>query len=526
MTVHMRAPRFQGKPACAIGSHMTRRAAALVLSILLVALAWWLPNRATTVAFPQGKLDSVSFAAYRPGESPLIGAFPTAAQVDQDMAILAPHFRAVRTYAALGGPADVPALARAHGLKVWQGIWLGDNPIDNARDIAAGIALANRYPDVIERVIVGNEVLLRHDLPPAALIADIDRVRAAVRQPVAYADVWQDWQRYPQIAAHVDQVLVHLLPFWEDEPLGVDRAVARELSYYHQIQALFPGKPVIVGETGWPSLGRWRNDAAPGRVNEARYLHEFTEAAAGQGIEYNLIEGFDQEWKAAQEGTVGAAWGIWTSDRQPKFPQGLPVRDDPDWPWHAAASILLGALLLAVRRIRPSPGDIVLAMALGTALTWAWAETLPVAYDMDRRMAAVVNLAGQAALAGVLLADRRFAWVRASLEAVFLIVALYLQILLLIDPRYRDFPTPAFAVPLVAAAWRLRDAAGEWLEALAAAGLAGTAIAGAAQEGLANRQSLAWCAATMLLAAPPLLGFARACLTKLRPALPGPLPRG
>jgi exo-beta-1,3-glucanase (GH17 family) len=503
-----------------------RAAAGFLSSALLVALVWWWPNRATEAAFPAGKLNSVSFGPYRVGQSPVAGIFPTHAQIAEDMALLAPHVRAIRTYAALGGAAaaDVPALAAAHGLKVWQGIWLGDNQADNAKDIAAGIALANRYPDVIERVIVGNEVLLRHDLPPGALIADIDEVRAAVRQPVAYADVWQDWQRYPQVAPHVDQILVHLLPFWEDQPLGIDRAVAQELGYYRQIQALFPGKPIIVGETGWPSLGRWRADAAPGRVNEARYLREFSQAAQREDIEYNLIEAFDQDWKSAQEGTVGAAWGIWSVDRKPKFPAGLSVRDDPAWAWHAGASALLGALLFGVGRRRP--GEAVPAMALGVALVWAWTATLPAAFGPDRQMAAVVNLAGQALLAWALAAHPPRLRLLAALETAFLAGALVMQVLLLVDPRYRDFPTPAFAVPAVGAARRLLGRAPIWPDtpvrpqALVAAGLAAAAVAGAVQEGAANLQSLVWCAVALLLAAPPLLAVAASRLPGA--ALPAP----
>jgi exo-beta-1,3-glucanase (GH17 family) len=501
-----------------------RANAAFLLSTMLIALVWWWPNRATEAGFPAHKLDSVSFAPYRIGQSPISGIFPTKLQVAEDIALLAPHVRAIRTYAALGGPAasDVPALAGAHGLKVWQGIWLGDNAADNARDIAAGIALANRYPDVIERVIVGNEVLLRHDLPPKSLIADIDAVRAAVRQPVAYADVWQDWQRYPQVAPHVDEILVHLLPFWEDQPLGIDRAVAQELDYYRQIQTLFPGKPVIVGETGWPSLGRWRADAAPGRVNEARYLREFTAAAQRQDIEYNLIEAFDQDWKAAQEGTVGAAWGIWTVDRQPKFPPGVAVRDDPAWAWHAGGSVLLGALLFAVGWRRPA--NALLAVALGAALVWAWAETLSAALGQDWLMEAAVNLAGQALMAWALAARSPQRRLLAVLEAVFLVGALAMQILLLVDPRYRDFPTAAFAVPLVGAVWRFASREPNRPEALIAVGLGVVAIAGAMQEGAANRQSLIWCGAALLLAAPPLMSLAASRLT--RAALPAAGPGG
>jgi hypothetical protein len=257
-------------------------------------------------------------------------------------------------------------------------------------------------------------------------------------------------------------------------------------------------------------------------VNEARYLREFAAAAERQGIEYNLIEAFDQDWKAAQEGTVGAAWGIWTVDRKPKFLPDVPVRDDPGWAWHIGASVLLGALLFAIGRRRPA--DAVLAVALGAALVWAWTETLPNALGPARQMEAVVNLAAQALMAWALAARSPPVRLPAVLEAAFLAGALVMQVLLLIEPRYRDFPTAAFAVPLVGAAWRLPARAPDWPEALVAAGLVGTAVAGAVQEGMANRQSLVWCAAALLLAAPPLVAMAASRLP--RAALPAAGPGG
>ena len=154
----------------------------------LVLVAWWWPNRLQggDVGMPAGRLNSVSFAPFRDGQSPLTDQFPSAAQVDQDLALLAPHVRAIRSYAALGGDYDLPAMAQAHGLKLWLGIWLGADRAQNAREIAAAIATANRHPETVDRVVVGNEVLLRRDLPPADLIAAIDQVRAAVKQPVTY----------------------------------------------------------------------------------------------------------------------------------------------------------------------------------------------------------------------------------------------------------------------------------------------------------------------------------------------------
>ena len=44
------------------------------------------------------------------------------------------------------------------------------------------------------------------------------------------------------------------------------------LDIYKQVQARFPGKKIVIGETGWPSDGRMRSDARPGRVEQVRYF--------------------------------------------------------------------------------------------------------------------------------------------------------------------------------------------------------------------------------------------------------------
>ena len=525
----------------------------LVLAGLLV-LAWWLPNRPVPAGPPiaGGKLNSVSFAPYRDGQSPFDGRFPTAAQVEADIALLAGHVRAIRTYAAIEGKYDVAALAQKHGLKLWQGIWLGGDRAQNAREIARAIELAHRYPDTIERVVVGNEVLLRRDLPVDELIADIDQVRAAVKQPVTYADVWEFWQQFPQVARHVDIVTIHLLPYWEDHPTAIGGAIAHVRATWKRMAALFPGKPIAVGETGWPSRGRWRADAAPGVVNQAKFIRGFVAMARTEGIDYNLIEAFDQGWKYRSEGTVGANWGLWTADRQPKFPFSGPVSETADWPRWAAGGVAAGlALMLAALTV---PGVAaaaqgwlaVLAMALGGALAFAAASTVPIAYDDYLRVAAAGNLGGQGLLAVLLM--RRVArllaraprdevgrtgaqataavrallrgrlralagwrgWVFDDLGFVFLWTAAVLQLLLLFDPRYRDFPIGVFAVPLVAVLARtlLADlplGGGGREEAFAGLTLGLAALAGAWQEGAANRQSLAWTACALVLAAPPLL---------------------
>ncbi len=506
----------------------------------IVVACWWVPNRLQDPAPGAGaqKFVSLSYAAYRPGQSPLTDRFASAAEVDQDLALLAPITRSIRTYAAIEGPYDIPAIAERHGLHVWQGIWLGGDRAKNELEMARAIAMAHRYPGTIERVVVGNEVLLRRDLPPAELIADIDRVRAAVRQPVAYADVSDFWDQFPQVAGHVDLVLVHLLPYWEDVPTGIDHAVATVGAVYDHFARLFAGKAIAIGETGWPSRGRQRRDALPSRINEARFLREFIALAAVKRFDYNFIEAFDQDWKYENEGIVGANWGIMTDTRAEKIPPSGMLREDPLWWRHALFSVVCGLLLTGVALVNRAPDPhqaALLGMTLGGALGLAQADAAPVLYDVHVRLAAIVNLGGQALLATLamlrmaravspapwrtggqataravnLLRGRRMAWPGLFEDVLFLFVwaAAVDQALLVFDPRYRDFPVASYAVPLVVIAARaaqgdLPSNTGRREEAFLAVALTLGAVASAVAEGGLNGQSLAWNACALVLTIP------------------------
>jgi exo-beta-1,3-glucanase (GH17 family) len=523
------------------------RAFIVVVCAIAVLLAWYVPNRPQDPPGGGGaKFSSLSFAAYRPGESPLADRFPTEAEADEDMALVAKVSNGVRTYSALEGDFDTAALAQKHGLKLWQGIWLGADRAKNDAEIARGIALAHKYPDTIIRVVVGDEVLLRRDLPPAELIADIDRVKHAVAQPVAYADVWNFWMQFPQVAPHVDVMLIHLLPYWEDVPTGIDHAVDHVGAVFTRMRAAFPGKQIAIGETGWPSLGRQRADALPSRVNETRFLRKFLTLGRQEHFDYNFIEAFDQVWKYRSEGVVGANWGIFDAGRRDKIPLSGSVSNDPDWMLHGALSVAVGLLLTALglwrgANVSPARGNFitVAGMALGGALVFGAVVAWQTMYDIHLAIAAAVNVPAQAVLAvlamlrlrgaiapaperngaSVTEAVRRF--VRRGLlpkpvgafeDLCFLFVwtACVMQLLLLCDGRYREFPLSTFAVPILVTIGRLLGGdvprtGGGGEEFVAGFVLAGAAIGSAVLEGPLNGQSLIWNGCALLLAAPLML---------------------
>lgn len=497
---------------------------------------------------PAARFASVSFAPYRAWQSPLRKEFPTAAEVDSDLARIAQRVAAIRTYSVLEGNYDIVALAKKHGLKVWLGIWLGSNARQNAAEIARGIELARAHPHTVTRVIVGNEVLLRRDLSLRQLIADIRFVKSQVPQPITYADVWELWRDFPEVAKAVDVVTIHILPYWENHPIGINGAMAHIRAVLAEMRRLFPHQPIAVGEIGWPSRGRWRSDAAPSRVNEAVFIRRFIAFAQGHHLDYNLIEAFDEVWKYQSEGTVGANWGLWTAARRPKFPLSGPVVENPSWPEDALLSVLGGMTMLAfvlIGRGTPPRGQPILAalaMALATAFAFAWHGTVPVVYDRRLLVAAVGNLGGQSFLAvlmirraALLLAGEEPPSARSGADAsaavqallrlrwrelpkteaallddisfLFVWAAALMQLLLVFGPRYRDFPLPVFAVPVVVTLARaaLRDwprGGGDWPEVLVGFTLLFGVAASQIIEGPKNLEAMTWNLAALVLAAP------------------------
>src|SRR5439155_1371775 len=145
-------------------------------------------------------------------------------------------------------------------------------------------------------------------LPIEQLEAYLDRARAAIEQPVGTAETWHGWIEHPELAQHVDFIGVHLLPYWEGVP--VDAAVSYSLAQVKRLQQLFPHKPIVVAEIGWPSRGRTRESAVASDSNEALFLRRFLRRAEQEQLVYYVMEAFDQPWKACLEGAVGSYWGV------------------------------------------------------------------------------------------------------------------------------------------------------------------------------------------------------------------------
>ncbi|MBI2241317.1 MAG: exo-beta-1,3-glucanase [Magnetospirillum gryphiswaldense] len=437
-----------------------------ILATVLCSLAgWWWFNRPVPMGLTFDEpFPSVSFASFRRGQSPITGDYPPPAQVEEDLESLVGVTKGIRTYTSREGMDVLPALARKYGIEVTHSAWLGKKTDINTKEVQELIKAANANPDVIKRVIVGNEVLLRQDLTPEQLIAYIRQVKAAVKQPVSYADVWAFYLRYPQVADEVDYITIHILPYWEDEPIGVEGSAEHIVKIYRMIQERFPGKPILIGEAGWPTKGRNRGPAAVNMENAAYFVRTLARVSKENGFDYNVVEAFDQPWKAKLEGTVGAFWGVVDTHRDVKFSMSGPVVANPNWLTHAILSVVLGAgaaLFFLRNAARYTPARIVvlavLSQLLAAAVVWQGLNAWWIAYSLFQDGWAALRIILHAVFGWLIFKTAAQALAGGDdhqpsrwgerLTIVYAACAWASCLLLLFNGRYRDIPNLEFLIP-------------------------------------------------------------------------------
>jgi glucan 1,3-beta-glucosidase len=366
----------------------------------------------------------------------------------------------------------------------------------------------------------------------------IHSVKSQVRVPVTYADVWEYWLRNREVYEAVDFVTIHILPYWEDFPIRASYAAAHVDAIRRRMAVAFPGKEILIGETGWPSEGRMREGALPSRTNQARVVSEILGLAKQENFRVNLIEAYDQPWKRQLEGTVGGYWGLLDSVQHAlKYPPGEAISNYPFWKLQmgcgmALSLLVFGAAGLTLRR-RPWTPRLISWIAVALSATSA-GILLGVAGDklfyesygfggwlrwgalLAAGMAAPL-LCANAAMSGrapptflELLGpreDRTRSFLTILLGTVLIVTVLIgaeTALGFVFDPRYKDFPFAALTMAVLPFATLMllnRPPLGvrPVAEAVFAALFAIAGLYTVFNEGLANWQSLWTCAMYFLL---------------------------
>jgi exo-beta-1,3-glucanase (GH17 family) len=269
--------------------------------------------------------NGLAYGPFRDGEGPGDPLpFATYEQMDEDLGFVSKLTGRIRTYGSSGKYADIPGLAKMHGLNVMLGIYLSKDQKRNEEEINAAIELARdqitlentKRVNLVDSIIVGNETLSNSadqsltgsgdentKANKEKLVSYIRLVKeklANTRIPVSTAQVASVWESNLDLAKEVDFVTAHFYPFWDKQP--IDGAATLVIENYRKLKSDLRAKygrdvRVVIGETGWPSGGGKPGPAVPSPENQRKYVGEFMKLACENSIEFYYFDAFDEEWK-------------------------------------------------------------------------------------------------------------------------------------------------------------------------------------------------------------------------------------
>ena len=290
--------------------------------------------------------NAICYSGYRAGQSPQLGLYPSVEQVSEDLAILAANWQYLRLYdCSLHAERVLQVIDRqALNLKVMLGAnlmaeqsnahcpWgaefseatLSANQQANCEEIDRLIALANRYPNSVFSVSVGNEASVDwsdHLVPVERLISYVRRVKAATKPPVTFCENYAPWtNKLDALITELDFISLHTYPVWEYKT--IDEALDYTRQNYHSVADRYPQIPVVITEAGWTTHSNGRGiepwNASP--ELQASYYQQLLDWSRGAGILTFVFEAFDEPWKGSDDPLEPEKhWGLFTVDRQPKL---------------------------------------------------------------------------------------------------------------------------------------------------------------------------------------------------------------
>jgi exo-beta-1,3-glucanase (GH17 family) len=313
------------------------------------------------------RVIGVNYGPYhKPGQTPERPDDPpiTDDQFQKDLKTIVDRFGWIRTYGTEKRVQGLlPFIAKNFpDLNVYLGIFESTDWHAATKDqINTAIQLATKYPKIVEYIIVGNECLDQdwkdstQSVSIEQLIADINDVKSRLKaanvtnvkvttclgfHSALNPEKLEDgislnpmYNKPGKVPAHgqldygkrimkesqADSLMFTVYPFFGKVP--VEKAKDNTKYWYdYAVKNIANGKPVILGEVGWPSAGKPDNgDAIASVENERIYTTDIVNAVKdGQIGSTFLFEAFDEPWKPGSQWEPH--WGLWDQNGNPKFP--------------------------------------------------------------------------------------------------------------------------------------------------------------------------------------------------------------
>ncbi len=291
---------------------------------------------------------AVCYSGYREGQSPLTCTYPTYEQIVEDIKIIDENgFKYIRMYDPISYAEMTCQVIKDLGVNIklmlgpglisevnnpgcpWMQTNFSEDELKeraahNDQNIDNLIKIANKYPDVINAVSVGNENTPSwgaNNVPVERLIEFAERLREGTGKPVTFNEGAFEWESLDELAKHLDIISVHSYPLWYGNT--VEEALEVNKQWYNKIKEKYPDKFVLFSEVGWSTDCADFSQMKEGQANEEnqkKYYDEFWEWADREKIIAYMFEAFDEPWKGGKGANEAEKnWGMYKVDRTPKF---------------------------------------------------------------------------------------------------------------------------------------------------------------------------------------------------------------
>ena len=279
--------------------------------------------------------NAICYGPFRDGQAPGL-LNPTKEQIEEDLKIMSNYWSVIRMYGSRGSTETVLKIIKNKkiNLKLHLGAWIANESNDssmhlsNLSEIHKAIELSNRYPNIVEAIIIGNETQVfwtSNKVDYNTLRDYILLVKAKTKQPITTADDFNFWNKPEGIdlAKDLDFIMLHIHPLWAGTKLK--DAVSFVSRIYNEISTLHPNKQIVIGETGWATNVHNQGEQAKlihgktGVKEQLIFYKQINEWSNVNKVMTFYFEAFDEKWKGGEHpNEVEKHWGLIYSNRNPK----------------------------------------------------------------------------------------------------------------------------------------------------------------------------------------------------------------
>lgn len=289
---------------------------------------------------------AICYSGFRDGQNPG-GVYPSYSEVKEDLLLLNGGWKYLRLFDCDQHGETVLEVIRKENLnfKVMLGAYieaelnnfncpwnggiypkeqLKENARNNKQKILSLTEFANRYPDIICTLSVGNEACVDwtdHYVHEDRVLEFVKIVKDRAVQPVTFCENYAPWlYKLEKLGNKVDFISIHTYPVWEYKHIGEALDYTKE--NYYSVSQKYPDKPVVITEAGWATNSNGRG-IDPDNVNEEFqkiYFEKLMEWVEKENILTFFFEAFDEPWKGSAEPLEPEKhWGVFKIDRTPKL---------------------------------------------------------------------------------------------------------------------------------------------------------------------------------------------------------------